>query len=106
MWIEQWLDLVGCEVTLEKRCFKSLSEWKSKIYGTNVKREAVPDCGASEGEGPFSEKSVCLWLAHEAWSCKKMSETKKRVCIYAAILTYTWDPFRKGAMTAFGAVCK
>ena len=60
--------LVGCEVTLEKMCFKSLSEWRSRIYGANVKRETVPDCGASEGVGTFSESlSVCGWhTKHEA----------------------------------------
>ena len=48
MWIEQWLDLVGYEVTLEKMCFKSLSEWRSRIYG--------------EEKEPFSEGlSVCGW---------------------------------------------
>ena len=62
MRIEQRLDLVGYEVTLEKVCIKSLSERRSRIYGANVKRETVPDCGTSEGEGPFSEYlSVCSW---------------------------------------------
>ena len=62
MWIEQWLDLVWYEVTLEKMCFKSLTECRSRIYGANGKGETVPDCGPIEGEGPFSESlSVCSW---------------------------------------------
>ena len=69
MWIEQWLDLVGYEVTLEKMCFKNLSEWRSRILWANDKGITVPDCGASEGEGPFSESlSVCSW--HTQYTCE------------------------------------
>ena len=43
-------------------CSKSLSEYRIRIYGANVKRETVPDCGASVGEGPFSKSlPVCGW---------------------------------------------
>ena len=49
--------------------------------------------------GPVKEKDlspkVCLWLAHEVLSCQEMSEAAERVCIYAVILTDTWDHFQK-----------
>lgn len=45
-------------------CFKSLSEYRGRICGPNVKGETVLDFGASEGEGFFSESlSVCSWHA-------------------------------------------
>ena len=50
--------IVGWEVTLEKMCFKSLSERRSRIYEASVERETVPGGGASDGDGPFSE-SFC-----------------------------------------------
>ena len=42
------------------------SSWMSKggLFQTDVSKRglAVPDCGTSEGEGPFSEYlSVCSW---------------------------------------------
>ena len=77
-------------------CFENLSEWKNRIYGVNGKWEIVPDCGACEGEGPFSE-SLSVWLAHEEWSCQKMSEANERVYIYAVILRDTWDNLQKGS---------
>ena len=43
----------------------------------------------------FLRKSFCLWLAHEAWSCQKMSEADERVYTYAVILTDTWDHLQK-----------
>ena len=89
MWIEQWLDLIGYEITLKKIRFKSLSKWRSRLYEANVKQETVPDCRA------FLRKSFWLWSAHEAWSCQKMSEADEKVCIYAVILTDTWDHFQK-----------
>ena len=45
----------------------------------------------------FLRKSFRLLLAHKAWSCQKMSEAGKRVCIYAVILTDTWDHLQKGS---------
>ena len=45
----------------------------------------------------FLRKSFCLWLAHEAWSCQRMSEADERVCNYAVILTNTWDHLQKGS---------
>ena len=53
MWIEQWLDLFGYEVTLGKDRLKSLSKRRSRIYGAHVRGETVPDREASGGEWPF-----------------------------------------------------
>ena len=99
MWIEQWLDLVWYEVTLEEMYFNSLSELRSLIYGANVKGETVPDCGASEGEGPFSESlSVCSW--HTKREAVRRWAKLTRGCVF---MQYFWQTpgttFRKGATT-------
>lgn len=43
--------------------FESLSESRTGLCRVNVKGETVPDCGASEGVGPFS-KSLSLGSQH------------------------------------------
>ena len=85
MWIDQWLDLVGYKITLEKMCFKSLSECRSRIYGVNVKGETV----LSRLWGQWQRRT------HKVWSCQKMSEADERVCIFAKIMTDTWDHLHK-----------
>ena len=77
MRIEQWLDLVGYERTLEKIYFKSLSEWKGRIYGANVQRETVPVCGVSEKERSFSESFFCLFVFHYVRQKLKLGELRR-----------------------------
>ena len=79
--------------------WKSLSEWKSEINGANVKGEAVQDCGASEGEGPFSESlSACGWHTKSEAVRRWAKLTRTCVC-----MQYFWQipgtTFRKGAIT-------
>ena len=67
--------------------WKSLSEWKSEINGANVKGEAVQDCGASEGEGPFSESlSACGW--HTKSEAVRRWAKLTRGCVCGATATY------------------
>ena len=96
---EQWLDLAGYEVTVEKTCFKSLSEWRSRISRANVGGETVPDCGAGEGEGPFSENlSVCG--CHTKREVVRRWAKLTRECVFTL---YFWQvpgtTFRKEAIT-------
>ena len=95
MWIEQWLDLIGYKATFEKMCFKGLSKWRNRIHGANVKGETVPDYGASEGEGPFSEGlSVCSWhTKHEAVRRWAYCDGTERTCTNFAqqLQRYFWQ---------------
>ena len=80
MWIEGWLDLVGYDVTLEKMCFKNLSEWRSRIYRANVKQETVPDCW------PVKEKDLSpkVFLFVVGTRRVKLPEDERswRECVY------------------------
>ena len=71
---------------------------QGRIYGADVKGETVPDCGPSEGEGPFPESlSVCNWRTKREAVRRWSKLTRGCIYIYAVILTDTWDHLQKGS---------
>ena len=80
-------------------CIKSLSEWRSRVYGANVKLETVPDCVASEKEGPFSEGlSVCGWNTKRK-AVRRWAKLTKGCISMQSLWQMPGTTFRKGAMT-------
>ena len=100
LWVEQWLDLVGYEVTLEKMCFKNLSEWRSRNYGLKI---WMSNRRLFQTVGPVKEKNLSpkVFLFVVGTPSVKLSEDKPSwwggVYLNAVILTDTSDHLQKGS---------
>ena len=67
----------------------------SGLCEAKVKGKTVPDFGASEGDGPLSERpSVCRRHTKNR-NCQELSKADERVGIYAVIPTDIWDRNKK-----------
>ena len=77
MWIEQWLDLVGYEVILKKMCFKSWSEWRSRLMGSACSVPSPP------------HQSVCVYVNVCPWC----DESDRAFCKPLAHCFAWWEAY-------------
>ena len=96
MWIQQQLDLVRYEVTLETMCFKSLSECRRRIYE------------AFQTVRPVTEKDLFFFffesLSACSWHTKREADRRgakltRRFVFIRSLWQIPGTTFRKGAKT-------
>ena len=73
----------------------------SGLCEAKVKGKTVPDFGASEGDGPLSERpSVCRRHTKNR-NCQELSKADERVGIYAVIRQISGTAIKNGVLTFF-----